>query len=142
MTKDMSEEKDIMQDKNILKNWMDRCKELESRLKEAVSKGENLCTAHGLLLILLIEKHDLEQRLSQAEAETEKWKENSRKYFANYVALEKRLSHLMDVGGKMVGALKKISAKQPLTGGLCDIDMQEIAKLALAEWDGIKKEVI
>jgi hypothetical protein len=156
-----------------------RIYELEAKLKEAVSKGENLCTAHGLLLI---EKHDLEQRLSQAEAELEKYAmvcqhpcghwvssvmsfctvcrdENTKKEY------RERLSHLMDVAGKIAGALKVFSdmaeyldkrwfrgaeglksnrvftlEEKEKAWGRETLSIESLieAKLACAEWDGIK----
>ena len=59
--------------------------------------------------------------------------------FLDNKALKARLSHLMDVAGKMAGALKEIA------DGATDCDYLhskrlccEVAKFALAEWDGIK----
>ena len=119
--------------------------DLKSRLKEAEKNLE----IERLGWKTIVEERDL--RLSQAEAENETLKlclKNSNALIADGAdeaekivgRLQKRLSHLMDVAGKMAGALEEIICAEvcmcdPMSKGVCEIQK---SKLALAEWDGIK----
>lgn len=94
------------------------------------------------------ENEELRKRLSQAEA-TIHWvtAEEARK---EILSLEARLSHLMDVAGKLSHALgmvmkaNHVDVKKPSEECLKEhfvillpTEDDEEAKLALAEWDGI-----
>ena len=99
----------------------------------------------------------LESRLTKSEKEKEfqfSSSEQNLKLFEDEVKkseeLRKRLSHLMDVAGKMAGALKDCIEREfdiPMGGYNYGCGCSEYrgefkhtceAKLALAEWDGIK----
>lgn len=99
---------------------------LESRLKEA----------EEAIAILDARVQTKIKELSQAEAENEKNAEEA-------CELEKRLSNLMDVGGKLKSALEFCLNKEVFPQGVCEADKETEAytraKLALAEWDGIKE---
>ena len=113
---------------------------LESRLKEANKIIESF---HA-------QNITMQERLSQAEAEVKRQCELA-EFTASGAAellmdenkdLKARLSHLMDVAGKMAGALELV-LKRGTQVQNSDQFMFEVIKgteLALAEWDGIKKE--
>ena len=136
---------------------------LESRLKEA--QDETIVQAQELLIVndaykamkqwkdsLQENVQSLSQRLSQAEALTKKIsgqlvEESKDNYLAQFAlkkkiqSLGERLSHLMDVAGKMAGALNELSKEiddGPKHTGMTLVYLDK-AKLALAEWDGIKE---
>jgi predicted RNase H-like nuclease (RuvC/YqgF family) len=109
----------------------DKIKSLESRLKEAEKNLE----IERLGWKTIVEERD--KRLSQAEAELRDNKSFGRglaqacdSLRADNKSLEARLSHLMDVAGKMAKALDEIEDEDGL---------YKRHKLALAEWDGIKE---
>lgn len=144
------EDKEMWKD---IKDVADSVKSLESRMAEYHDANQK---RHFRIV-------ELEQRLSQAEADLEgAWA--TAKVLNDSLALEKdktkamaneelkaRLSHLMDVAGKMAVALEnchgtlgdsRIGLWEYMEGTEIygDFDKAKaIAKLALAEWDGIKK---
>ena len=126
--------------------------DLKSRLKEAEKNLE----IERLGWKTIVEERDL--RLSQAEAENETLKlclKNSNALIADGAdeaekivgRLQKRLSHLMDVAGRLKSALETKEFDQTYEGNHwcseCDGGHMKYMddckyKLALAEWDGIK----
>jgi predicted nucleic acid-binding Zn-ribbon protein len=129
--------------------WRDKeIVEFKARLSQAEADKE---TIKGNAMNLWDAKDRLEKRLSQAEAEIESRKRLSgelHKYHPDILALENRLSHLMDVAGHLKSALEgMMKAEKQLAdsgdAGFWNAEEQEEyiqAKLALAEWDGIKEK--
>ena len=165
--KDMSEEKELQdavkdicdKPRDYLERWVlahlkefhrvdALAKSLESRLKEAEQYSNGYRKAcnnlNKRLEVADFEMKSLEHRLSQAEA-TIHWVTagEARK---EILSIEARLSHLMDVAGKMAEALEltRKHIEDRLWEGEGDysqeVEIVDKAKLALAEWDGIKSK--
>ena len=155
--KDMSEEKELQdavkdicdKPRDYLERWVlahlkefhrvdALAKSLESRLKEAEQYSNGYRKAcnnlNKRLEVADFEMKSLEHRLSQAEA-TIHWVTagEARK---EILSIEARLSHLMDVAGKMAGALEQV-VKCPIHS-VMSCCCQKYAQSASAEWDGIK----
>ena len=142
--KDMSEEKE--RSCCEFHKHKDQIKSLVSRLKDAqddvafrdkiidqkISQNETFYN----------EIKSLEQRLSKAEA---KFKEVGEAYDNRGDELfecQMKLSHLMDVAGNLARTVGNIVRSKPLCSEPCSCCnyYEKEAKLALAEWDGIKKQ--
>ena len=96
-------------------------KSLESRLSDTTLEAAMKLNA-------------LESRLKEAEAELRISQEAVEVLLKNKDSVEARLSHLMDVAGKMAGAIGNI-----LNAESVSCEPFDEAQLALAEWDGIKE---
>ena len=162
----MSEEKDEVKRAKVIVGFVESAykkleqenKDLESRLKEA-EKFRDIFQKNDAENSLRIVS--LEQRLSQAEAKYEAREQEHNgmlevdgeminRYIDKNKELEARLSHLIDVAGKMAGALKDCIEREfdvPMGGYNYGCGCSEYrgefkhtceAKLALAECDGIK----
>ena len=124
--KDMSEEKEF--------------KPSYERLENNLIEVKTVCNAQSEELRLM------RSRLSQAEALAEKRRDDCNFLADKCKERDGRLSHLMDVVGKMADVLKPFydSYYHKTIGdaGNCIISMKvcEDAKAMLDEWDWIKKE--
>jgi len=142
-------------------NLESKIKSLESRLKQSESELEAVVKERDLYneKYLELEKelsdfkkfHDeeffgwekltsnLKAKLSQAEATERELRENWLEDMQEW-SVEK--ANLMDVAGKMAGAINMLVRQIEAEGGkgYSVHGLSDNAKLALAEWDGIKKE--
>ena len=118
---------------------------LKARLSQAEAEKETLKKQSALLLAKTIVS---EQRLSQAEADSKLLEERADERQEAVNTLSKRLSHLMDVAGKVRSSLEPWMIR--LKGWRSHIEDGTITEpipkdwldveFAIAEWDGIKKE--
>lgn len=140
---------------SLHEEWFKAYKSLESRLKEADENDEVISQMSADNVEMAKQMDDLQKRLSQAEAENEDLKQERKELAESIteyikinfqgheesvkelVGLRKRLSHLMDVGGKMADSLKYAISNLHEDGYPKTLaSMRE----SVAEWDGIKKE--
>ena len=121
---DMSEEKDDLSVEGIAKKV----------LKKLGVTHYNLAQYQTQQSVVIDAIKSLSQRLSQAEAELKLQEKAWNTLADSNSALKARLSHLMDVAGKLSHALFIIGETSA-----DDISCME-AKKANAEWDGIKEK--